>query len=126
MVRPRARAVLRLMTSSNCGAALRAEWPGWRLSESCRRTTAEIEDAGQQELLNWVCLAGAMDALGCRAEIVDWVETLVFNSSVLRDIPTVTLAQELSQRLDVLIGLSGGWRAAATMALAPVGHAGKV
>jgi len=44
-------------------------------------TTAGIEDAGQQELLNWVCLAGAMDTLGQRAEVVDWVETYVFNSS---------------------------------------------
>lgn len=41
----------------------------------------QIEDAGQQELLNWVCLAGAMDKLGQRAEILDWVETYVFNSS---------------------------------------------
>jgi hypothetical protein len=44
-------------------------------------STAQIEDAGQQELLNWVCLAGAMDALGRRGEILDWVETYVFNSS---------------------------------------------
>ena len=44
-------------------------------------STAALEDAGQQELLNWVCLAGAMDALGQRGEIVDWVETYVFNSS---------------------------------------------
>ena len=42
---------------------------------------AEIEAAGQHELLNWICLAGAMHALGRRAEIVDWVETYVFNSS---------------------------------------------
>jgi hypothetical protein len=42
---------------------------------------AQIEDAGQQELLNWICLAGAMHALGRPGEIVDWVETHVFNSS---------------------------------------------
>jgi hypothetical protein len=41
----------------------------------------DIEAAGQHELLNWICLAGAMHALGRRAEIVDWVETYVFNSS---------------------------------------------
>ena len=41
----------------------------------------DIETAGQHELLNWICLAGAMHALGRRAEIVDWVETYVFNSS---------------------------------------------
>ena len=42
--------------------------------------TAAIEDAGQQEFLNWVCLAGAMDALGRRAHIVDYVESHIFNS----------------------------------------------
>jgi hypothetical protein len=43
-------------------------------------TTAEIEDAGQQEFLNWVCLAGAMDALGREPVIVDYVESYIFNS----------------------------------------------
>jgi catalytic LigB subunit of aromatic ring-opening dioxygenase len=43
-------------------------------------TTAQIEDAGQQEFLNWVCLAGAMAALGRKAEIVDYVESYLFNS----------------------------------------------
>ncbi len=41
-------------------------------------TTAQIEDAGQQEFLNWVCLAGAMAALG--AEIIDYFESYLFNS----------------------------------------------
>ena len=44
-------------------------------------STAQIEDAGQQELLNWACLVGAVDALGYRAEIVDWYETYIFNST---------------------------------------------
>ena len=43
-------------------------------------TTAQIEDSGQQEFLNWVCLAGAMDALGRKAEIIDYVESYLFNS----------------------------------------------
>jgi len=43
-------------------------------------TTPEIEDAGQQEFLNWVCLGGAMQALGREAEIVDYVESYIFNS----------------------------------------------
>ncbi|HTV44298.1 MAG TPA: hypothetical protein VMF05_03195 [Stellaceae bacterium] len=43
-------------------------------------STEEIEDAGQQEFLNWVCLAGAMEALGRRAEIVDYIESYLFNS----------------------------------------------
>ena len=44
-------------------------------------TTPQIEDAGQQELLNWVALAGGMHALGRKAEVVDWIETYIFNSS---------------------------------------------
>jgi hypothetical protein len=41
----------------------------------------QIEDSGQHEVLNWICLAGAMTELGHRAEVVDYVETYVFNSS---------------------------------------------
>ena len=37
-------------------------------------------DSGQHEFLNWVCLAGAMSELGHKADIVDYVETYVFNS----------------------------------------------
>ncbi len=44
-------------------------------------TRATIEDAGQHEVLNWICLAGAMSALGQRAQVVDFVESWVFNSS---------------------------------------------
>jgi len=43
-------------------------------------TTEEIEAAGQHEFLNWVCLAGAMSALERRVEIVDYVESFIFNS----------------------------------------------
>src|ERR1700751_4265892 len=43
-------------------------------------TTEQIEDAGQQEFLNWVCLGGAMHALGREPEIVDYVESYIFNS----------------------------------------------
>jgi hypothetical protein len=42
---------------------------------------AGIEDAGQHEVLNWVCLAGAMTELGRRAHVVDYVESNLFNSS---------------------------------------------
>ena len=53
-------------------------------SGNCARwrnlTTEQIEDAGQQEFLNWVCLAGAMTALGRAPEIVDYVESYLFNS----------------------------------------------
>ncbi|MGE3538739.1 MAG: extradiol ring-cleavage dioxygenase [Candidatus Tectimicrobiota bacterium] len=44
-------------------------------------TTEQIEDAGQQELLNWMCLAGAMQALGRKPDIVDYYETYIFNSN---------------------------------------------
>jgi len=44
-------------------------------------STAQIEDAGQQEFLNWVCLAGAMTALGRQPRIIDYIETHIFNSN---------------------------------------------
>ncbi|MXZ92115.1 MAG: extradiol ring-cleavage dioxygenase [Chloroflexi bacterium] len=46
-----------------------------------RISTAQIEDAGQQELLNWACLVGAVDELDYKAEVVDWYETYIFNST---------------------------------------------
>jgi hypothetical protein len=51
------------------------DYDAWR-----RLTTPQIEDAGQQELLNWMCLAGAMDELGRKPEIIDYYETYIFNS----------------------------------------------
>ena len=44
-------------------------------------STPQIEDAGQQEMLNWMCLAGAMSELGRKPEIVDYYETYIFNST---------------------------------------------
>ena len=44
-------------------------------------TMSQIEEAGQQELLNWVCLAGAITELGYQTEIVDFIQTYIFNSS---------------------------------------------
>ena len=46
-----------------------------------RISTPQIEDAGQQEMLNWMCLAGAMSELGRKPEIVDYYETYIFNST---------------------------------------------
>jgi hypothetical protein len=40
-----------------------------------------IEDSGQHEMLNWMCLAGAMHALGRRPDEIHFVETHVFNSN---------------------------------------------
>ncbi len=44
-------------------------------------TTDWIEDTGEQEFLSWIALGGAMSELGKKAQIVDWVETWVFNAS---------------------------------------------
>jgi hypothetical protein len=40
----------------------------------------QMEDAGQQEVLNWVCLAGAMSELGYKMKLLDWCETWLFNA----------------------------------------------
>ncbi|MDH5343934.1 MAG: extradiol ring-cleavage dioxygenase, partial [Betaproteobacteria bacterium] len=42
---------------------------------------AQMEAAGQHEVLNWTCLAGAMHELNYKADILDWVETWTFNAS---------------------------------------------
>ena len=47
--------------------------------EAARRV--RLEDAGQQEMLNWMCLAGAMQELDRKPEIVEFLQTYVFNSS---------------------------------------------
>src|SRR5579871_3473960 len=39
-----------------------------------------IRSAGQQEFLNWICLAGAMAELGRKVEVLDYIETYVMNS----------------------------------------------
>jgi hypothetical protein len=52
------------------------DYDAWR-----RVSTAQLEAAGQQELLNWMCLAGAMDELERKPEILDYIETYVFNSN---------------------------------------------
>lgn len=50
--------------------------------EAWRATPLQaVEDAGQQEVLNWFALAGAMEALGARLEWSEFVETHVFNSN---------------------------------------------
>lgn len=40
-----------------------------------------VEDSGQQEILNWMCLAGALKALGRVPAETDFVDTWIFNSS---------------------------------------------
>jgi catalytic LigB subunit of aromatic ring-opening dioxygenase len=45
------------------------------------RRLDQYEAAGQHELLNWCVLLGAMERLGRRCEVIDWIETFVFNSN---------------------------------------------
>jgi hypothetical protein len=40
----------------------------------------QLEASGQHEVLNWMCLAGAMAELGYQMKLVDWVETWIFNA----------------------------------------------
>jgi len=51
------------------------DYDAWR-----NLSTPQIEAAGQQEMLNWMCLAGAMEELDRKADILDYIETYVFNS----------------------------------------------
>ena len=44
---------------------------------------AAIEDAGQHEVLNWFCLAGAMEALGRKPDKATFIETWAFVSPVV-------------------------------------------
>jgi hypothetical protein len=46
-----------------------------------RLPLAQLEDAGEHEMLNWVCLVGAMDALGRLPTSTEFVESWVSNSS---------------------------------------------
>lgn len=44
-------------------------------------TLADLEDAGQQEVLNWFALLGAMQELGASPKWSEFVQTEVFNSN---------------------------------------------
>jgi hypothetical protein len=50
--------------------------------EAWRQTPlAAMEESGQQEVLNWMCLAGAMAELGRRPQETEFVESYMFNSN---------------------------------------------
>jgi len=50
--------------------------------EAWRQTPlATMEDCGQQEMLNWMCLAGAMAELGRRPDETDFIQSYIFNSN---------------------------------------------
>lgn len=57
-------------------ALQRADYKPWR-----ERPLAAIEDSGQQEILNWMCLLGAMNKLGRRPAETAFVESWIFNSN---------------------------------------------
>jgi hypothetical protein len=42
---------------------------------------ASVEDSGQQEMLNWFCLAGAMSELNRRPSWTEFIESYIFNSN---------------------------------------------
>jgi hypothetical protein len=52
------------------------DWDAWR-----DYSGAEVEDCGQQEILNWVCLAGALSELKRKPRELGFVDTWIFNSS---------------------------------------------
>jgi len=50
--------------------------------EAWRKTPLDaMEESGQQEMLNWMCLAGAMSELGHRPKETEFVESWIFNSN---------------------------------------------
>jgi len=46
-----------------------------------RMTLEDLQGAGEQETLNWFCLAGAMEELGRKHDYIDFSESYIFNSS---------------------------------------------
>lgn len=58
------------------GALTRNDYDFWR-----SKKLDEITDSGNQEMLNWMALLGAMNQLGRKVSWSDFVETHLFNSS---------------------------------------------
>jgi hypothetical protein len=56
-------------------AFVQGRWDSWR-----NRTLGEIEVSGQNEVLNWMCLAGAFAELGVTPEFSHFHESYLFNS----------------------------------------------
>jgi len=57
-------------------ALQRCDWEAWR-----GLSAASVEDSGQQEILNWSCLAGAMSALQRAPQETGFIDTWIFNST---------------------------------------------
>src|SRR4030095_7632664 len=62
----------------------------------------QLEASGQHEVLNWMCLAGAMAETGAKMELVDWVETWIFNApkcqAIFRRKPSTSPSPEARRR----------------------------
>jgi hypothetical protein len=57
-------------------AVSRADYATWR-----KRSLAEMEFSGQHEMLNWMCLIGAMEALDRKKPVIqDYMETHILAS----------------------------------------------
>lgn len=54
----------------------KGDYDSWRST-----TLAQVEDSGQHEMLNWFCLAGAMEALGRTPSYSTFIESSVMNSN---------------------------------------------
>jgi hypothetical protein len=52
------------------------EYDTWR-----NYAASAVEESGQQELLNWMCLAGALKELGRTPATTSFIDTWIFNSS---------------------------------------------
>jgi hypothetical protein len=61
--------------------ALYEQLVGGRLAEWERIGIEQIEDSGQHEFLNWVCLAGAMTEVGQTPSYTEFLEAYIFNST---------------------------------------------
>ncbi len=57
-------------------ALRRGDYDAWRATP-----LADIEASGQQEMLNWYMLAGAMEALGRKPDECEFIESWIFNSN---------------------------------------------
>jgi hypothetical protein len=53
-----------------------ADYQAWR-----QTPLAAMEESGQQEMLNWMCLAGAMEELGRKPEECEFIQSYIFNSN---------------------------------------------
>jgi hypothetical protein len=57
-------------------ALVRGDWDAWNAT-----TAEDVVEAGQHEMLNWFCLAGAMQELGMGLDWSEFVVSDVFNSN---------------------------------------------